>query len=197
MTLPPIYRPVMGLYRDAPRALTAVPEGGGTEIATGDPRGKGTPMTRTNAFRIWLSAGLIAAVAATPALAAEGYESVTAITGGEASDRGSEVSSVNSITGAVQTSEDRGYESINAVTGPVADPPTTLASRPDGYSTPNALVGDQPAPPSSLVEVSEPSGFDWGDALVGALAGMALALLAFGAARLTGQSRSRTVESSA
>lgn len=150
-------------------------------------------MTRTNAFRIWLSAGLIAAVAATPALAAEDYESVTAITGGEASGRGGEVQSVNSITGPVQTSADRGYESINAVTGPVGDEPS-LASGPDTYSSPNALVGDQPAPPSSFVEVSESSGFDWGDAAIGALAGAALLALAFGAVSLAGGLRRRPAE---
>jgi hypothetical protein len=101
---------------------------------------------------------------------------------------------VNAITGPVQASDDRGYESINAVTGPVSDQPSSPVSRPDRYSSPNALVGDQPTP-TSLVEIrEESSGFDWGDALIGALVGTALMLLAFGGARLIGQSRRRTVE---
>ena len=153
-------------------------------------------MTRTNALRVWLTAGLIVAFAATPAIASDGYQSVNAITGPAQSsdDRGFE--SVNAITGPAPSSDDRGYESINAVTGPVSDQPSSLVSRGDAYSSPNALVGAEPTP-TSLVEIRESSGFDWGDALVGALVGTALMLLALGGARLVGQSRSRTAESSA
>ena len=104
--------------------------------------------------------------------------------------------SVNAITGPVQTSDDRGYESINAVTGPVGDQPSSQVIRADRYSSPNALVGAQPTP-TSLVEVRESSGFDWGDAMIGALVGTALMLLAFGGARLIGRSGRRTAESSA
>jgi hypothetical protein len=156
-------------------------------------------MTRTNplASRVWLIAGLIAALAATPAMASDGHESVNAITGpAQSSDRDRGLESVNAITGPVQSSDDRGHASINAVTGPVSERPSSLVSRPDGYSSPNALIGDQPTP-TSLVEVRESSGFDWGDALFGALVGTALMLLAFGGARLVSHSRRRTVESSA
>ena len=73
----------------------------------------------------------------------------------------------------VQTSDDRGYESINAVTGPVGDQPSSQVIRADRYSSPNALVGADPTP-TSLVEVRESSGFDWGDAMIGALVGTAL-----------------------
>jgi hypothetical protein len=152
-------------------------------------------MTRTNALRVWVVAALVSAFAAAPALANYEQSSLNAGTSPAQSsdgDRGFE--SVNAITGPVQASDDRGYESINAVTGPVGEQPSSLASRPDRYSSPNALVGDQPAP-TSLVEVRESSsGFDWGDALIGALVGTALMLVASGAARLVSQSRRRTVE---
>ena len=82
------------------------------------------------------------------------------------------------------------------MTGPVSDQPSSLVSRPHGYSSPNALVGDQRTP-TSPVEVSASSGFDWGDALIGALAGTALMLLAFGAACLIGRSGRRTAATSA
>jgi hypothetical protein len=149
-------------------------------------------MTRTNALRVWFVAGLITAFAASPAMASLGPVNENATqTQSSDGDRGFE--SVNAITGPVQAS-DRGYESINAVTGPVSDQPSSPVSRPDRYSSPNALVGDQPTP-TSLVEIrEESSGFDWGDALIGALVGTALMLLAFGGARLIGQSRRRTVE---
>jgi hypothetical protein len=93
-------------------------------------------------------------------------------------------------------SQDRGYESVSALTGPVAEQPSTIVGRGKDYSSPTALVGAGPAP-SPVIEVTESSGFDWGDALIGALAGTSLVLLAFGAARLASQSRRRTVESSA
>jgi hypothetical protein len=151
-------------------------------------------MTRTNAFRVWVLAGLITAFAAAPAVAADGYESVSSITGPtQSSDRDRGVESLNAITGAVTATDDRGYESINAVTGPVSNQPSSLVSRGDGYSSPNALVGAEPTP-TSLVEVRESSGFDWGDALIGALVSLGLMLLAFGAARIVSRSRRTTVE---
>jgi hypothetical protein len=60
----------------------------------------------------------------------------------------------------------------------------------------NAVIGDT-EPPTSLVEVREPSGFDWGDALIGASATLVLTLMAFGAARLVTRRRHATVESTA
>ena len=135
-------------------------------------------MTRTNAFRLWLATGLVAAFAATPAMASDGYESVSA------------------ITGPVEVTDDRGYESISAITGPVSEGPSSAASRGDGYSSPAALVGAEPTP-TSLVEVRESNGFDWGDALIGALVATGLTLSALGGARLVGQSRRRPAESSA
>jgi hypothetical protein len=154
-------------------------------------------MTRTDALRVWLITGLVTAFAATPALASGGYESANAIAGStQSSDDDRGFGSVNAITGPVQTSDDRGYESINAVTGPVGDQPSSQVIRADRYSSPNALVGADPTP-TSLVEVRESSGFDWGDAMIGALVGTALMLVAIGGARLVEQSRRRTAESSA
>jgi hypothetical protein len=154
-------------------------------------------MTRTNALQVWLITGLIAAFTATPAMASDGYESVNAITGPTQSsngDRGFE--SVNAITGPVQSSEDRSYESINAVTGPLSDQPSSLVSRGDAYSSPNALVGAEPTP-TSFVEVRESGGFDWGDALIGALVASGLMLMALASARTIAHHRRATAESRA
>ena len=151
-------------------------------------------MTRTNAVRVWVFAGLITAFGAAPAVASDGYESVSSITGPtQSSDRDPGVESLNAITGPVTAADDRGYESINAVTGPVSHQPSSLVSRGDDYSSPNALVGAEPTS-ASLVEVRESSAFDWGDALIGALVSFGLILLAFGAARIVSRSRQRTVE---
>jgi hypothetical protein len=154
-------------------------------------------MTRTNALRVWLLGGLIAVLAASPAMASDGYQSANAITGPTQSsdgDRGFE--SVNAIAGPVQSGDDRAYQSVNALTGPVNDEPSSLISSGAGYSSLNALVGADPTP-SSFVEVRQSSGFDWTDALIGALVGTALMLVAFGGARLVGQARRRTMESRA
>jgi hypothetical protein len=137
-------------------------------------------MARTNALPVFLIAGLIAVLAATPGMASYGNNQP-----------------VTPITDPVQSSDrDRGYESVNAITGPVGETPAALVSRHDGYSSPNALVGAEPTPASS-VEIRQADGFDWGDALIGALVAIAMMLLALGGARVVGQARRRTVESSA
>jgi hypothetical protein len=133
---------------------------------------------RTKALSIGLLTALVMATAATSVVAADSYSSPSA------------------ITGPVDESGDRGYRSVSAITGPLSEQPSTLVAGGEGYSSLSALVGDAPAS-TPTIEVTESSGFDWGDALIGALAGISLIVLAFGGARLASQARRGTVESSA
>ena len=55
---------------------------------------------------------------------------------------------------------------------------TTAGARPPGPD-PQPLPNASPAP--TIVHVSTPSGFDWGDAAIGAAAGLAISLIAVGA----------------
>jgi hypothetical protein len=130
---------------------------------------------RTKALSISLLTALVMATAATSAVAADSYSSPSAITG---------------------PVDESGYRSVSAITGPLSEQPSTLVAGGEGYSSLSALVGDAPAS-TPTIEVTESSGFDWGDALLGALAGISLIVLAFGGARLASQARRGTVESSA
>jgi hypothetical protein len=153
-------------------------------------------MTRTNAALMSVIAILVTAFTAVPAAASDGYESVSAITGPTQSsgEQPSGYESVSAITGPIESeSSPAGFSSLASIAGPESQPP--VAERSDGYSSLASVVGPGQAPTPS-VEVSESSGFDWGDALVGALVTMALALMAFGSARLIAHRRS-TVESQA
>jgi hypothetical protein len=153
-------------------------------------------MTRTNAGLAWVVAILASAFVAVPAAAADGYESISAITGpGESSAQlPGEYESLSAISGPTETqSSPTGHSSLTAIVG--ADDQSAPVDRPHEFSSLASLVGPDETPTPS-VEVREASGFDWGDALVGALAALALMAMAAGTVRLVGQQR-RTVESSA
>jgi len=96
--------------------------------------------------------------------------------------------SLNSIVGP---SESGGYSSLTSITADPGGPPAS-----DPYGTVNSLVGAiEPlaVPPAEVTA----SGFDWGDALIGALAAVALVFLAGAAARFVGRSRHSSAESHA
>jgi hypothetical protein len=154
-------------------------------------------MLRTKALRASLLVSLVAALAAPSAMAGQ-YDSLNSVAGPTATgdaDRG--VESLNAITGPAPSAADGGYQSVNAATGPapVGGSPSAIA-HPGDFSSPNALVGADPAP-ASFVEATATAGFDWGDALVGALAGTALLLAGLGAFRVAGQLRRGQVQTSA
>jgi hypothetical protein len=171
-------------------------------------------MTRTKALLALTAAVITAALVASPAA---GYESANSITGTE--PEAPSYRSVNSVTGNESASSDSrtaaSFSSPNAILAGsqagLSDSPSSLnailaesprasghspAVEGDGYRTVNSVIGDT-EPPTSLVEVRELSGFDWGDALIGASATLVLVLMAFGAARLVTRRRHATVGSTA
>jgi hypothetical protein len=198
----------MPLYPFAPRALTALPEARRNEIAKGGLTEKELHMTRTVTFRIWILALVVTALAAPSAIAAEQQSSLNAIVGGKAqqSEPSEQQSSLNAIVGGkAQQSEPSsgpsGHPSVNALAGSDESPATpapSLSSRSgnDGFPSVNAVAGGEPSP-TPVVEVRRSSGFEWGDALIGAGVTLTLLLIGFGATRLSGQYRQRTAESSA
>jgi hypothetical protein len=157
-------------------------------------------MTRTNTVLIAVLATAAMAFAAAPAIASDGYSSVTALTGDPATERsnGSDISSsVTALTGdpaAEQSNQSGSYSSVASLTGD----PATERSNPDGFSSVTALTGDpaanQSPQPVSSVEVTDEGGFDWGDALIGALIGSGLLGLAFVGARSVARHRRAAAE---
>lgn len=136
-------------------------------------------MTRTNSALISVLAILAVAFAATPAVASETFSTVNALTGDQ----------------TVQPYESKGYSSVNAITGgSSADQP----AQPKPHSSVNSITGgsatDVSPQPSRLVDVREDGGFDWGDALVGALVASGLLGLAFVAARSVARHRRAATE---
>ena len=95
-------------------------------------------------------------------------------------------STVNALVGAEQSpSQPANTSTVNALVG--ADPqPSPLQSSPAGadYASVSAIVGDQtPSPSPTSVASSPADGFDWTDALFGALAAFGLTALMIVAAR--------------
>jgi hypothetical protein len=137
-------------------------------------------MTRTNTFLISVVAMVAMAFAAAPAMASDGYSSVTALTGDPATER---------------SGQPDGYGSVTALTG---DPATERSARPDGYSSLTSITGDPAAggstQPSPSIDVRNDGGFDWGDALIGALVASGLLGLAFVAARSVARHRRAAAE---
>jgi hypothetical protein len=137
-------------------------------------------MTRTNTFLISVVAMVAMAVAAAPAMASDGYSSVTALTGDPATER---------------SGQPDGYSSVTALTG---DPATESSARPDGYSSVTSITGDPAAggstQPSPSIDVRNDGGFDWGDALIGALVASALLGLSFVGARSVARHRRAAAE---
>jgi hypothetical protein len=157
-------------------------------------------MTRTNAGLMWVVAIVASGFVAVPAAAADGYQSLNSVTGTGA-DSGS-YQSLNAVTGSEAAPSDSQsasstHSTANAI---LADSPAgssaPATASDDGYRTVSSVVGDQ-RPPSTLVEVRESSGFDWGDSLIGALVAVALMLMAGAAARLLSQQRRTASESRA
>ena len=67
--------------------------------------------------------------------------------------------------------------------------PAVASARPVGPDT-NSFTATSP-PATQIVRVTTPSGFDWGDAGIGAAGGLALSILGLGAALTITQRRAR------
>jgi hypothetical protein len=171
------------------------------EIAWGGLEGERNPrMTRTNAGLISVLAIVASAMVAVPAAAADGYQSLNSVTAG--GSQSEPYQSLNSLTGIGEGQPDSlaataAPATVNAI---LADsPPAAADSRNtagDDYRSLTSVVGDS-EPPTSLVQVREASGFDWGDAGIGALVAAALAMTALIGTRLIGRPSHRTAASQA
>jgi hypothetical protein len=167
-------------------------------------------MKRTTSALILVLALLGAAIAAVPAAASDGYRSINAITGDGSDEQGrpesSDYTSLNAAVGpdsrerSPLTSTDSDPSSLNAVlaTAP-AGGPASSGPRSD-YRSLSAIVGAGGAPqqsPPPVVEGPESDGFDWFDALVGALIAVSLTLMTLATARTVARHRRATAESRA
>jgi hypothetical protein len=160
-------------------------------------------MTRKHSTLILVLATLGAALAATPAAASDQYRSVNSITGGSAGQGSGagEFSSVNAVTGGSvgEQTGSGGFSSVNAVVGSGASDPSPVFASGD-YRSVNAIVGDDGTPaisPQPAVATREADGFDWLDALIGALIASGLLMTALLAARSMTRHRRPTAESAA
>jgi hypothetical protein len=138
-------------------------------------------MTRTSATLVLVLATLGAAIAAVPAMASDDYQSVSSITGGSSGEQAqpqpSDYTSLGAAVGADSSgrspvsSANSDPSSLNAVLATAPDRPVQSSGSGSGHRSLNAIVGadglPQPSPP--VVEVREGDGFDWFDALIGAL----------------------------
>ena len=126
-------------------------------------------MTRTSSLRVLLIAALVVALATTPAMAS----------GRSAPDR--------SIVGAGNESR-----ALIAASSQPSDPqgPRSEVVSGHGYGSPN------PNAPYAVVQGTTSDGLDWRSALIGALAGTALMLLAAGTVHAVSRARRRTAKPS-
>jgi hypothetical protein len=167
-------------------------------------------MKRTSSTLILILATLGAAIAAAPAAASDGYQSLNAITGygnGEqVQPQPSDYTSVNAALGAVSSdrspvsSADSDPSSLNAVLAAAPEGRPASSGPDSGYRSLNAIVGADGQPvqsPPPVVEVREGDGFDWFDALIGALIASGLTLMTLAAARTVARHRRATAESRA
>jgi hypothetical protein len=106
--------------------------------------------------------------------------------------------SVSAIVGPGESSSDDGYSSVNALAAASPDLGASELSATVG-SSPNAILGAHgvPEPAPQLVEVGDDDGFNWSDALIGALIGSTLIVMTLAAARLVARHRRTTAESRA
>jgi hypothetical protein len=80
-------------------------------------------------------------------------------------------------------------QAVAAMLALAAIVPATASAEPNRNHTPGA---SQPTAAVRIVRVSTPGGFDWGDAGIGAAAGVGLAMLAVGGGRGFADRRSRS-----
>jgi hypothetical protein len=164
-------------------------------------------MTRTSSVLILALVTLGAAIA--PAAASDSYRSINSITAGDAGEQGqSRSSDYTSLTAAVGadsserspvTSAYTDPSSLNAVLATAPEGGPASAGSGNGYRSVNAIVGGgSPQPsPTAVVEVPDGDGFDWLDALIGALIASGLTLMTLAAARSVARHRRATAESRA
>jgi hypothetical protein len=139
-------------------------------------------MTRTSSILILVLAMLGATTATAAAAGPDGYETVTAITGGSGDN------------GQAQSS---GHDSVNALVGSGSSDRSGATSSPAEPNSLNATLGANglaQESPTAVVGATGGDGFDWSDAVVGASIAFGLALMTLAGARLVVRHRRATVE---
>jgi hypothetical protein len=167
-------------------------------------------MTRTSSTLILVLATLGAAIAAVPAMASDDYRSMNSITGGSSGDRGkaqpSDFTSVNAAVGpdssgrSPVSSADSDPSSLNAVLATAPGRPVQSSGSGSDYRSLTSIVGADGLPqqsPPPVVDDRKGDGFDWFDALIGALIVSGLTLTTLAAARTVERHRRATAESRA
>jgi len=162
-------------------------------------------MMRTSSTLILVLATLGAAIAAVPAMASDDYRSANSITGGS-SEQGQAVPRYTSVNAAVGpdsserspvSSADSDPSSLNAVLAISPERPVQSSGSGGEYRSLNSIVAADGLPqqsPLSVVGVREGDGFDWFDALIGALIASGLMLMTLAAARTVARHRRATAE---
>ena len=120
-------------------------------------------MKRTNAGLLSIAI-VVAAMAITAGSAMTSYGYVSTVSGG---DSGS----------SATKSQPAGHSSINATLGSARSAPTAATDTASTFGSVNSIVGAQPVPEQTTTVVRAGSGFDWGDALIGALVAFGLVLI--------------------
>jgi hypothetical protein len=167
-------------------------------------------MTRTTSTLILVLASLGAAIAAVPAMASDDYRSVNAITGGGGGEQSQsppdDYTALNAAVGAGSgerspvSSAGGDPSSLNAVLATAPEERPASSGPGSDYRSLNATVGADGLPqqlPPPVVEVRDGDGFDWFDALIGALIASGLTLMTLTAARSVARHRRATAESRA
>lgn len=164
-------------------------------------------MTRTSSTIALFVTALATAVAAVPAVAADGYGSVNAITG-PTSHVGSSsgTTSINAQLGAdaagrsSSVSPESASSSVNALLSASGDGrPSSTPGTGDARSI-KAILGERDvlhASSAPIAEVRESGGFRWGDALLGGLVASLLLLAMLAASRPLARHRRATLASRA
>jgi hypothetical protein len=163
-------------------------------------------MKRTTSTLILALAMLGAAIAAVPAAAFDGYQSLNALSAGDSGKQGqvqpNDYTSLNAALGSdpsersPASSTDSDPSSLNAVLH--SEPAQGVASSnpSNEVRSVNAAVGGYGSPePLPVADLREGDGFDWFDALIGALIATGLMLMALVAARTAARHRRATAES--
>ena len=174
------------LYPTAGCALTAWGDGDRNGDRTGGLMEREKDMTRKSYIStVFALAGLATALAVAPATASEYSGSVTALTGGH--DGNEQVSSLEQSYPGSVTALAGGHDGNSQPSG-----------QPSDFQSLNGILGEggvtQAVPTPS---VANGDGFDWTDALIGALISSAVLLMAFLAARSVARRRASTAESRA
>jgi hypothetical protein len=166
-------------------------------------------MTRTSSILILVLATLAAAIAAAPAMASDDYRSVNSITGGgngeQVRPQPGDYTSLNAAVSPDSSERsplnlaDSDPSSLNAVLTTAPERPVQSYVSGSEHRSLNAIVGPDGLPQQSppVVEIREGDGFDWFDALIGALIASGVMSMTLAAARAVARHRQATAESRA